>query len=129
MELSQHLLTGDLPDSDDNPCKGCGLCCHRYRVTFYQGELDDNGGIVPAEMVEPVTPFFVCMKGTGTNANPRGCVALTSEGKCGIYENRPSPCREFKVWEEDGTPSERCQKLRKLHGIPPLKPFSAKTQD
>ena len=49
------------------------------------------------------------------------CVALQGEiGKqvaCAIYELRPSTCREFNVLEADGTPNERCLKLRAQAGL------------
>jgi Fe-S-cluster containining protein len=56
----------------------------------------------------------------GTNDHPLRCVALSgevgSQVACAIYESRPAPCREFNVFEEDGSPNERCQRLRA--GIP-----------
>ena len=47
----------------------------------------------------------------------RRCISLRGElGKpgihCAIYENRPTPCREFDIWLPDGTPNPDCQRLR-----------------
>ncbi|WP_396672595.1 hypothetical protein [Morganella psychrotolerans] len=28
----------------------CGACCACFRVSFYQGETDITGGVVPVEM-------------------------------------------------------------------------------
>jgi len=51
----------------------------------------------------------------GTDYSPPRCAALSGQvGKqatCGIYEWRPSPCREF----EEG--SDACQRARMRHGL------------
>lgn len=115
----------DMPSDESNPCLNCGACCAHFRISFYNGEIDTMpGGFVPSAMVSKyeVKPLIACMKGT-ESGNGR-CVALEGEiGQsigCTIYENRPTPCREYRVWEEDGTPNERCQVLRAKIGIAPL---------
>jgi Fe-S-cluster containining protein len=54
----------------------------------------------------------------GTDNLPARCAALTgvvgSKVGCGIYEWRPSPCREF----EEG--SDACGRARSKHGLAPL---------
>jgi len=100
----------------DNPCLGCAVCCMHYRVSFYQGELDTQpGGYVPADMVLPLTPFRVCMKGTEKGGGR--CIALGADGLCGIYEQRPSVCREFPALMPDGSRNPECLRLRALYGI------------
>lgn len=112
-----------------NPCQDCGACCACFRVSFYWSEADpDLGGTVPVEMTQKLDPFRSCMRGTD-QPNPR-CVAL--EGtigesvNCTIYEQRPSPCREFGVDWVDGVlvyvpeDLERCTKARAAKGLPPL---------
>lgn len=116
----------DMPDRPDNPCFSCGGCCTHFRVSFYCGELSGgSGGFVPAELSTPVTPLIACMKGTETGGGR--CIALRGEpGRpgvaCGIYTQRPSPCREFPAWLADGTPNPDCQRLRARLGLPPLPP-------
>jgi uncharacterized protein len=108
----------------DNPCLECGACCAYFRVSFYCGELDSGGGgCVPAELTSQVSPLMACMKGTELGGGR--CVALVGElGQaglsCRIYENRPSPCREFVAWLPDGTPSPECQRMRQNIGLAPL---------
>lgn len=114
----------DMPDSPDNPCTSCGICCAYFRVSFYCGELSDGlGGFVPAELTSQLTPLRACMKGTETGHGR--CIALRGTlGRpgiaCAIYANRPTPCREFPTWLEDGTPNPDCQRLRASIGLPPL---------
>lgn len=76
-------------------------------------------GFVPSDMIEQLTPFRACMK--GTNQTGRRCIALAGTPGirtfCTIYEYRPSPCREFEVWDAAGVPNERCQQLRGAHGL------------
>ena len=100
----------------DNLCLSCGACCAHFRVSFYWAEADDApGGYVPTGLTEKVNAHLCCM--SGTQGKPPRCVALSGEvGKqvaCTIYERRPSPCREFNVFEADGTPNQRCLNLRK----------------
>lgn len=117
-----------MPESSENPCIACGACCAYYRVSFYCGELTGgSGGWVPVELTSMITPLMACMQGT-ESGNGR-CVALSGElGKpgisCNIYENRPTPCREFAVWLEDGTPNPDCQSTRARIGLPALGPIS-----
>lgn len=102
--------------NEDNPCFGCGVCCSHFRVSFYHGELDTQpGGIVPAELTVPVTPFRACMK--GTEAGQGRCIALGTDGRCTIYQKRPSVCREFPVYMEDGSMNPECLRLRAMYGI------------
>ncbi|MYN14642.1 YkgJ family cysteine cluster protein [Pusillimonas sp. TS35] len=108
----------------DNPCLSCGACCAHFRVSFYCGEVaGENGGTVPPELVTEVAPLRACMK--GTEYGGQRCIALRGElGQpgihCAIYEQRPSPCREFPAWMDDGTPNPDCQRMRKAIGLPPL---------
>lgn len=112
----------DMPD--DGPCTSCGVCCAHYRVSFVAMEMDSSpGGTVPADLVSAVNSVMACMKGTEHGGGR--CVALRGElGKpgigCAIYENRPSPCREFPVWMADGQPNPDCQRLRAAAGLNPL---------
>ena len=107
----------------DNPCISCGACCAHYRVSFYCGELEDGlGGTVPAALATQVSPTKACMRDTETGGR---CAALVGElGQpgiaCRIYAQRPTPCREFANWFEDGTPNPACQRLRARIGLAPL---------
>lgn len=100
----------------DNPCAGCGACCRHFRISFYHGELDSQpGGYVPAGLCVPLTPFRACMKGTETGSGR--CISLQDDMRCGIYAQRPSVCREFPAFMEDGSLNPDCLRLRALFGI------------
>jgi len=105
-----------------NPCMTCGACCAHFRVSFYWAEADDAGGVVPADLTEPLNLMMRAMR--GTNAREPRCVALQGEPggcvSCGIYAQRPSPCREFAMSGENGVYNEACDRARARYGLPPL---------
>lgn len=119
--MTEDGLFIDMADDPKNPCKTCGVCCTHFRITFFYGECDSNGGKVPTDLVIPINNNYVAMKGSEYGGR---CTALTGEiGKnigCSIYENRPSSCRKFHVWDEFGTPNPKCQELREKAGLPQL---------
>jgi Fe-S-cluster containining protein len=79
-------------------------------------ELQEHGGSVPAGLAVEVNARIARMR--GTDHQPPRCAALSGTlGEkigCGIYEWRPSPCREFA----EG--SEACDMARRRHGMAPL---------
>lgn len=112
-----------------NPCLTCGACCAHYRVSFYWGEADPGqGGVVPIEWTEDVTAFRRCMR--GTNYPPVRCLALNGNigqaVSCVLYEQRPSPCREFGITFLPGEQRfdvgdlDRCNEARAAWGLPLL---------
>ena len=58
----------------------------------------------------------------GTESGHDRCIALQTDGLCSIYEHRPSVCREFPVFMENGSLNPECVRLRILHGIAPWVP-------
>lgn len=111
-----------------NPCFECGQCCQKLRVSFYHGEIATNSsdvadhlsmGTVPPEFTVQLTPYLACMRGTETGK--QGCIALSHDAKegyrCTIYDQRPSPCRDFNIFEEDGSLNPLCDKLRRAAGL------------
>lgn len=121
-------IWADMPSNEENPCLNCGACCSHFRVSFYQGELKSLGGWVPDELTKSINPFFMAMK--GTECGNKDCIALEKKASgqvgCSIYENRPSVCRSYLVWDENGNPNEKCQQLRKQKGIPLLQKIKVK---
>lgn len=95
-------------------CQQCGACCVTYRVSFYWSETEVFG--LAESLTEQISPFYSCM--TGTNQPSPRCMALKGmvgeTVSCGVYEQRPSPCRELQPGEE------KCNKARIRHGLPPL---------
>ncbi|GKT01486.1 YkgJ family cysteine cluster protein [Acidovorax sp. SUPP3434] len=99
-----------------HPCLSCGACCASFRVDFSVHESQETGGSVPQGLVVEVTDQLRRMRGTD-HASPR-CAALTGtvgvRAACGIYEWRPSPCREFEAG------SDVCRRARQRHGLAAL---------
>ena len=110
--------------ASDNPCTRCGACCASFRVDFSVQELDSEGGRVPEGLTAPVTDTLCRMRGTD-HASPR-CAALSGRvgerAVCGIYEWRPSPCREFGALAPLGLGDDACTRARARHGLPRLGP-------
>jgi Fe-S-cluster containining protein len=94
-------------------CLRCGACCASFRVDFSAHEIDDAGGCVPAGLTVEVNDALARMR--GTDHTPPRCAALTGRigehTPCGIYEWRPSPCREFEAG------SDACLAARRRHGL------------
>ena len=102
-----------------HPCLSCGACCAALRVDFSVYETEDHGGRVPQSLAEPITDTLCRLRGTDY-ARPR-CAALTGtvgqQVACGIYEWRPSPCREFAAG------SDACNRVRRMHQLPALEGY------
>ena len=106
-----------------NPCLSCGACCAYFRASFHWLETAPSG-ITPLELTVRISPQHVAMR--GTEHQPPRCIALQGEiggaVHCSIYALRASPCREFQASWVDGFYSERCDRARAAHGLPPLPP-------
>ncbi len=83
-----------------------------FEVSFYWAEADDAGGLVPSRADRTLTPFLRCM--SGTNQRQSRCAFLSGDigdaVHCTIYENRPSPCREFAMSGENGEENDACNR-------------------
>jgi Fe-S-cluster containining protein len=69
------------------------------------------GGWVPDELTTQLTGTFAAMKETECGYKP--CVAL-KDGRCSIYHQRPSPCRDFPALI-DGKVNPECTRLKNLY--------------
>jgi uncharacterized protein len=99
-----------------DPCQTCGACCASFRVDFSVYESQAEGGSVPEGLSVEVTAHTCRMR--GTDHSPPRCAALMGtlgdKVACGIYEWRPSPCREFEAG------SEPCLQARRRLGLPAM---------
>ena len=100
----------------ESECTRCGACCACFRVDFSVYELDSMGGRVPDGLADEISGNTARMR--GTDYVPIRCAALSGtvghHVGCGIYEWRPSTCREFA----EG--SDACNRARARHGLPAL---------
>lgn len=108
-----------------HPCLQCGACCATFRVAFYWTEAEPHlGGRVPQHLSAKLDAHRLVMRGTETGQSR--CVALRGEigadTACGIYEQRPSPCRALVPAYENGEASPQCDRARIAHGLAPLTP-------
>jgi Fe-S-cluster containining protein len=101
-------------DEAGDVCQRCGACCAHFRVSFYWAEAPERG--LPDSATEQVSPTLACM--AGTNQPVPRCHALQGQlgqwVSCGLYAQRPSPCRELQPGEP------KCNQARLRHGLPPL---------
>lgn len=106
----------------DNPCTHCGACCTGFRVDFDRSELLSEGGQVPDGLAVDLPHGLCRMRGTD-HSQPR-CAALVGtvgqQVHCGIYEWRPSPCRDFGALAPFGRGDDACTRARIRRGLPPL---------
>jgi hypothetical protein len=108
-----------------HPCLRCGACCAFFRVAFHWSEADPSlGGVVPPQLTEKLDPHRLAMR--GSNASKPRCAGLLGvvgeAAHCGIYQRRPSVCREVQPSWEFGTASAQCDKARLAHGLALLTP-------
>ena len=110
--------------SDNNPCLSCGACCAHFRVSFFWGECQSAGGLMPDDQVVLITPHRVAMR--GTESKPTRCTALLGDVgqgvRCILYKERSSTCREFEASWVNGEHNPQCDSARSAHGLPPLMP-------
>ena len=105
-----------------HPCQKCGACCSSYRVTFQPSEMLEHNFNVPTEYAVAISKDAMALR----FENPKKLRCSALEGKigkfvgCKIYENRPSPCRNFKASFEDGTHNIRCDQARARMRLPAL---------
>ena len=102
-----------------HPCLSCGACCAFFRVSFHWTETAAESHGVPIALTTQISQYVNAMNGTD-QAKPN-CVALKGiigeSTSCGIYEQRPGCCRDFKASFEDGSINERCEKARLSKGL------------
>lgn len=75
--------------TEDVPCGTCGVCCEILAPHLTIDEI--NSGKYPISFVDegltgPTITLF---------RNSKGGCAMYIEGKCSIYEHRPTACRQF----------------------------------
>lgn len=111
--------------SKPHPCLSCGACCAFFRVAFYWREAEAGGPWqVPLKFAVDLDSTHRCMKGTEVKHQSK-CIALAGrigkDAHCRIYNQRPTPCRNFEASYENGRHNARCDEARWGHGLRPLR--------
>lgn len=105
-----------------HPCLSCGGCCSFFRVSFHWLESTPESFQVPEHLTYKLNAHLLALK-TESTTNLK-CLSLTGQVgqkvSCSIYENRPSPCRNFKASFEDGVVNKDCDRVRAHFGLPAL---------
>jgi Fe-S-cluster containining protein len=122
-----------------HPCIKCGACCAIFRVSFLSEQTENfSKWKVPLEHTEITKKRAVktnqesesnsetliySMKGTNKKHRPK-CNLLKGKigemATCQIYQQRPSPCRDFVASFEYGEKNIRCDEARRAHGLSAL---------
>lgn len=87
-------------------CTGCGKCCKMDGDVWLSPEEQPA---IAAALGETVSTFqdkytrqllkgWACLNYKSPETLDGGCVFLTNEGQCGIYETRPVQCRTYPFW-------------------------------
>lgn len=79
-------------------CHKPGACCRAFAVLTTELGLPGparSATISEVSAVMPDHPFKIKLISHGTPI--WDCLALTKEGRCGIYERRPKLCRDFEA--------------------------------
>lgn len=71
-------------------CKKCGCCCRAFGIV----EIADND-LTPLYLTTSTELGYRRMKTFGFR-----CICLDEDMSCGIYEQRPSVCRNFNAGGE-----------------------------
>ncbi|TNE84893.1 MAG: YkgJ family cysteine cluster protein [Deltaproteobacteria bacterium] len=100
-----------------HPCRTCGACCAAFTVRFPAREVAEFG--VPGVLTRSWIPDHVqLVRREGACAAHIGTPGESST--CGIYANRPGPCRALAASWDNGEPNESCDRARASIGLPPL---------
>jgi Fe-S-cluster containining protein len=71
------------------PCGTCHACCYHQRIDVYPVQE-------PAERLAHLDIVADPRGGVQLNKRSDGaCIHLTEQGKCGVYEYRPTACRKY----------------------------------
>jgi Fe-S-cluster containining protein len=81
------------------PCKKCGKCCTNLIL-----EVSSYDRKMPRDLKKKCRPFKDCYGFSMNSDNPPYACIFLSGRKCGIYEDRPQLCRNFKP----GKQNEQC---------------------
>ena len=109
-----------------NQCERCGTCCAFFPVKF--SRTTDPlfcGSSALLSLSSAMGEHDLVMNGTN-GRNPR-CIALVGQVgvrvSCGIYDQRPSCCRDFMPAWDHGDFNSLCNRSRAAYGLPTFDPF------
>jgi Fe-S-cluster containining protein len=92
-------------------CAKPGACCNDFVLNGYNGALRFSEGNWQAEAIERMDGMEMPFRPLRIDADQAGsepgqvmirftCPAVTDEGRCSIYENRPQLCRVYQPLQD-----------------------------
>jgi Fe-S-cluster containining protein len=82
-------------------CEKCGACCRADGYVYLKpGETEKIAAFLnrPVEEFKKEFTDWLMWKGRVIKQDDEGCVLLV-EGRCAVYEARPSQCAEYPFWK------------------------------
>lgn len=87
-------------------CTGCGKCCKMDGDVWLSPEeqpaiaaaLGETVGTFRDKYTRQILKEWACLSYKSPETLDGGCVFLSSEGQCSIYETRPVQCRTYPFW-------------------------------
>ena len=98
-ELDAHFLRLHTEIFAEYDCCACNNCCKLYDVTVNQNDIE----IIAAHLNLSESDFteqYLITNGEDLIMKDKPCRFLDAEGKCEIYEIRPSVCRNFPYTDQ-----------------------------
>jgi Fe-S-cluster containining protein len=82
-------------------CEKCGDCCRAEGYVYLKtGEIERIASFLnkPAKEFKKEFTEWLLWRGRVIKQDDEGCVLLV-DGRCAVYEARPSQCSEFPFWK------------------------------
>jgi Fe-S-cluster containining protein len=80
-------------------CEGCSHCCHYVAIEIDKPTSKRDYDNIIWYLLHDGVSVYVDHDGRWYVQFDTTCRALTSDGRCGVYEGRPQICREYSLEE------------------------------
>ena len=84
------------PEKNKELCNACSMCCNYVTVEINEPKTKDDFINLIWLILHEKVMIYQDPEGIWNMEVETPCKALTKEGLCGIYEERPEICKEYK---------------------------------